>query len=136
MAACSSRVADRTQTRSRHPRSFLVNCSGRSAPSLRKTPRRAGHRPNLRVELGRLDACMAEQAADLLEIAVLLVDLYRHSVAKVVRLQHRVADQATVRLAEPPDVLAFHRPPDRALAPQVDQNTGVSGLMSSTSVGR
>jgi len=32
-------------------------------------------RPDLRVELGRLDARVAEQAADLLEIAVLLVDL-------------------------------------------------------------
>jgi hypothetical protein len=60
---------------------------------------------------------VAEQAAHLLEIAVLLVDLHRHAVTEVIRLQHRVADEAAVGLAEPPDVLAFHRSLHQALAP-------------------
>jgi len=42
---------------------------------------------------------MAEQAAHLLEIAVLLGDLHRDAVTEIVRLQHRIADQPAVGLA-------------------------------------
>src|SRR6266545_933872 len=113
MAAGSSRVADRTQTRSSFLRSLLVSRSGRRALSRlvelhRLLERR---RADLGVELGCLDPRVAEQAAHLLEIAVLLVDLHRDAVTQVVRLEHRIADQAAVGLAEPPDVLAFHRSP-------------------------
>ena len=53
MAACSNRVADQTQTRSRYPRFFLASCSGRSALSLRR-PRgqRRGGQPGGRPALG------------------------------------------------------------------------------------
>jgi len=37
---------------------------------------------------------VAEQAAHLLEIAVLLVNLHRDAVTEVVRLEHWVVDQA------------------------------------------
>src|SRR5437667_9305153 len=115
MAACSSRVTDQTQTRSRYPRfSSLTAQDVQRFRFVKLYGVLERGRANLRVELGRLDARMAEQAADLLQVVVLLVDLHRHTVAKVVRLQHRVADQAAVRLAEPPDVLAFHRPSDDA----------------------
>ena len=89
-------------------------------------------------QLRRLDPRVAEQAAHRLEIAVLLVDLHRDAVTEIVRLEHRVAHQAAVRFAESPDVLAFHRSLHHALAPLAErgQNSGVSGLMSSTSVGR
>ena len=58
---------------------------------------------HLRVGLRGVDARMAEQAAHLLEVAVLFVDFHRHAVAEIVWLELRVADQPPVRLAEPYD---------------------------------
>jgi len=49
-------------------------------------------------------------------VMVLLEDLHRDAVAMIVGLQHRVADDPAVGLAEPPDVLAGDRAPDLALA--------------------
>ena len=61
---------------------------------------------------------------------MLLQHFHGDAMAQVMRLQLGVADDPTVHLAEPPDVLAGHRwarvlPTTRR--PQVDQNNGVSG---------
>jgi hypothetical protein len=50
---------------------------------------------------------VTEQRAHLLQIVMLLEHLHRHAVPQVVRLELGHADQPTVRLAEPPDVLAL-----------------------------
>ena len=57
---------------------------------------------------------------------------------KIVWLQHRVADDPSGGLAEPPDALAGDGPPDLALPAlaQLDQKSGVPGVMLSVSVGR
>ena len=52
---------------------------------------------------------MPEQRSDLFEIVMLLVDLHRDTVAKVVRLELGTADAFTVNLTQSPDVLAGHR---------------------------
>ena len=82
--------------------------------------------------------CVPEQRADRLEIVMLLQDLHCHAVPEVVRLQLVVTDHPAVHLAEPPDVLVGHRrcvlPTPRR--PQLDQNSGVSGSILSTSAPR
>src|SRR5438046_8189846 len=62
----------------------------------------------------RVDALMAEQRADLLEIAVLPIHLHGHAVSQVMWLELRHADRAAVKLCEPPEILACHRLPGAA----------------------
>src|SRR5713101_2171025 len=74
-------------------------------------------RPNRRVDLRRVQARVPEERAHLLEVMMLLQHFERHAVPQIVRLEHRVADQPAVDLAEPPDVLARHRSPGLATTP-------------------
>jgi len=46
----------------------------------------------------------------------LFVDFHGDPMPEIVRLQHGIANLATVRLTEAPDILAFHRPPHEPLA--------------------
>src|SRR5438093_12011776 len=70
--------------------------------------------PDAGVDLRRVDALMAEQRADLLEIAVLPIHLHGHAVSQVMWLELRHADRAAVKLCEPPEILARHRLPGAA----------------------
>jgi hypothetical protein len=75
---------------------------------------------NHRVDLRRIDALVSEQRAHLLEFVSLLQHFHRDAMTDVVRLQHRIADQLFVELAQPPDVFPGHRRtmlPDRLASP-------------------
>jgi hypothetical protein len=49
---------------------------------------------------------VAEHSPNGFEVAVLLQDFHGDPVAKVMRFQHRLANDPAIGLAEPPDVLA------------------------------
>jgi hypothetical protein len=49
------------------------------------------------------------------------VRAHRDAMTEIVRLQHRVADQSAVGLAESPDAFAFHRPTHEHLTPPSEQ---------------
>jgi len=89
----------RLQDLNTEPSGVVVSLLAQRVESLRLVERHGllkARWPDLSVELGRLDPGVPQQAADLLQVVVLLVDLHRHAVAQVVRLQHRVADDPTV----------------------------------------
>src|SRR5207245_7404323 len=65
-------------------------------------------RPDGRVDLRRIDARVAEQRADLLEVVVLFQDFHGHAVTQVVGLELRVADDAAIDFTEAPDVILRH----------------------------
>src|SRR5207302_9819713 len=66
-------------------------------------------RPDRRVDLGRINPRVAKKRSYLLQVVVLLEHLHGHAVPEIMRLELGHADQPTVRLAEPPDVLAVDR---------------------------
>src|SRR3989442_9339639 len=59
--------------------------------------------------LGGVDALMAEQRADLFQIAMLGVHLHGDPVTQVVGLELGDADLAAIEFSEPPKILAVHR---------------------------
>src|SRR5216683_1409464 len=65
-------------------------------------------RAKRRIDLRNVEPRVAEERPHLLEVMMLLQDLEGDAVAEIVRLEHGVADQLSVHLTEPPDVLARH----------------------------
>jgi hypothetical protein len=71
-------------------------------------------RSDASVDLGRLDAFVAEERPNFLQVVTLFEHFVGDTMPQVMWLEFGTPDQLPVGLAEPPDVLAGHRLPDAA----------------------